>query len=241
MTAAVRRDSTPPAVRLRGTYLAALENARLIPVVAPPVPALAVESAAAALVRRLDGLVLSGGEDVAPELYGAVPHPALGPVAPDRDAWELSLVAAARAAGVPVLAICRGVQLLNVALGGTLVQDIASELPGALEHDQQQERAERTHPVAIAPDSLLARVLGATCLEVNSVHHQAVRSVAPALRVVGTAPDGVIEALESAADDWWCLGVQWHPEDLADSPASADARLFQEFAGAARERARAAA
>lgn len=181
-----------------------------------------------------DALVLTGGEDVDPARYGETPHPRLGTVSQVRDAWEIALVNEARARRLPVLAICRGIQILNVALGGTLIQDIPSEIDTEIDHDPDRARTERTHMVEVAGESRLARAIGVTRLEVNSVHHQAVRRVAPTLRVVATAPDGVIEGVETAPDDpWWCVGVQWHPEDTVESGAGWDRMLFESFGAVA--------
>lgn len=236
VSAAIRRDpDSSPVLRLRATYLSALENARLVPLAVPPMPAL---ERAHDVLAVADALLLTGGEDVDPARYGEAPHPRLGTVSQARDAWEIALVNAARERNLPVLAICRGAQILNVALGGTLIQDIPSEIDTGIDHDPDRARTERTHTVEVAAESKLARAIGVTRLEVNSVHHQAVRRVAPSLRVVATAPDGVIEGVETAPDDpWWCVGVQWHPEDTVASGAGWDRMLFDSFgavAGAAR-------
>jgi gamma-glutamyl-gamma-aminobutyrate hydrolase PuuD len=133
------------------------------------------------ILDPLNGLVLTGGEDVDPSLYGQDRHPRIGTVDPIRDGFEITLFRAARARGIPVLAICRGIQLVNVALGGSLWQDIPSERPEALNHNPAAGRSDRTHPVQIVPGSRLARALGATRCEVNSFHHQSVRNLAPGL------------------------------------------------------------
>ena len=167
------------------------------------------------------GLLLTGGGDVDPARYGETPHQTLDDVDPVRDEFELALIAAARARDLPIFAICRGVQVLNVAAGGTLVQDIPSEVPGAVNHSlvvPPHPPYELAHEVWVEKDSLLAKLLGErlvgsdTC-EVNSRHHQAVKTVAPGYRVSATAPDGVIEAIEDPAARF-CLGVQWHPENF---------------------------
>jgi putative glutamine amidotransferase len=183
------------------------------------------------------GLVLTGGEDVAPARYGAPPHPRLGEVHDGRDAFEAALVHAARARALPTLAICRGVQILNVALGGTLVQDIPSERPDAIEHDGDWPRTARVHDVEVAPGSRLARALGTERLSINSMHHQAVGTVAPSLVAVAHAPDGVVEGVEWPNDDWWMVGVQWHPEELSAAPEGWDRSLFAAFADVARRAA----
>jgi putative glutamine amidotransferase len=186
-----------------------------------------------ATLERVDALVLTGGEDVNPARYGQAPHPRLGTTSVERDDAELALVETARELRLPTLAICRGVQVLNVALGGTLIQDIPSQVDTDIDHDPDAPRTRRTHRVEIDTDSRLARAVGVTHMEVNSVHHQAIDRVAPTLRVTATAPDGVIEAVETALDDpWWCVGVQWHPEDTFES-GELDRRLFAALAGAA--------
>ncbi|MFL5575254.1 MAG: gamma-glutamyl-gamma-aminobutyrate hydrolase family protein [Gemmatimonadaceae bacterium] len=215
-------------VRLNAAYPRALEGAGLVPLVVPP---LAEPAQAARVLAAVDGLVLSGGEDVDPTRYGAPRHPACGEPHAGRDATELALVEAARARRVPTLAICRGVQLLNVALGGTLVQDLPTERPSRIRHEAGGERGARTHDVAVNDGSLLAAAVGATCLTVNSFHHQALDRIAPPLRVTARASDGVIEGVESDDPErWWTLGVQWHPEELVDDGREWDRGLFRAFA-----------
>jgi putative glutamine amidotransferase len=192
---------------------------------------------AEALVERVDGLILTGGADINPARYGHAPHAALGQVSDERDRWELALIHAARSRSRPVLAICRGVQVLNVALGGTLIQDLPSERPGEINHDPESPRTARTHSVEIAPESRLGRAMGTTNARVNSIHHQAIERVADELRIVGTAPDGVIEGVEPAADSaWWCLGVQWHPEELTATGEPGGRDVFAALRSAIGER-----
>jgi putative glutamine amidotransferase len=206
-------------VALNTAYVRALERAGLVPLA---VPTMLDPDRAAAALAAVRGLVLTGGEDVAPERYGAVPHPRLGAVDPVRDAAELSLIAAARARRLPVLAICRGIQILNVALGGTLYQDLDSERPGSVPH-----AGEQTHALRVEPGSLVARTLGTQSATVNSRHHQAIRDLAPGLKAVAWAEDGVIEAVEPVdAGAPWMVAVQWHPEDLTERA------LFDGFARA---------
>lgn len=167
------------------------------------------------------GLLLTGGDDVAPSRYGEEPHSALAALAPERDEFEIALVQEARRRGLPILAICRGVQVLNVACGGTLVQDIPSQVENALDHSFKvpPHRAfDYAHDVWVEDNSLLAslmqeRLSGSDSFAVNSRHHQAVKQVAPGFRVVATAPDGIIEAIEDP-EARFCLGVQWHPENF---------------------------
>jgi len=207
-------------VTLNTAYVRALENAGLVPLAVPTM--LAADRAAAALAA-VRGLVLTGGEDVAPDRYGATPHPRLGDVDPVRDAAELALIAAARSRRLPILAICRGIQILNVALGGTLYQDLDSERPGLVPHSDETAR----HGVRVAAGSLLERTLGMRSATVNSRHHQAIRDLAPGLKAVAWADDGVIEAAEPAdANAPWIVAVQWHPEDLTERA------LFDGFARA---------
>jgi len=180
--------------------------------------------------RRCDGLLLAGGEDVDPAYYGAVPHPKLGQPNPFQDEIEIALTRRAAAEGKPILGICRGVQLLNVALGGTLYQDIPAELPGALDHAEsitRRDMAHLAHPIDLEANSWLADRLDAGTLIVNTLHHQALRDVAPGLRVVGRATDGVIEAVEGVGPHF-VLGVQCHPEELWEH---ADPRWARVFAG----------
>ena len=174
-----------------------------------------------AALAGIDGLLLTGGDDVAPARYGETPHPTVVEAEPGRDEFELTLVAEARARDLPIFAICRGVQLLNVACGGTLVQDIPSQVAGALAHSLNvppNEPYSLAHEVWLDKDTLLSKLMGerlsdTDACEVNSRHHQAVKEVAPGLVVSATAPDGVIEAIEDPAAGF-CLGVQWHPENF---------------------------
>ena len=175
----------------------------------------------AAALDGVGGLLLTGGGDVDPALYAETPHATFDPAEPGRDRFEITLIRLARERKLPILAICRGVQVLNVAAGGTLVQDIPSQVPGALSHRLQvppHQPVELAHEVWIDKDSLLARVMrerlnDTDACEVNSRHHQAVRQIAPGFVVSATAPDGVIEAIEDPSLPF-CLGVQWHPENF---------------------------
>ena len=214
-------------VRLNSSYIIALESAGLIPVLVPP---LASPENARAILERFDGLLLTGGEDVDPALYGQVRAPECGEPNLARDKTEIALVLAAREFKKPLLAICRGSQLFNVALGGTLIQDIPSELPGSLNHNARNERESRVHPVSITPGSRVAAAIGATTVSVNSLHHQSVKDLGEGLRVTANSPDGIVEAVEWDGDDWWAMAVQWHPEEMNDSPEPWDRGLFRAFA-----------
>jgi putative glutamine amidotransferase len=167
------------------------------------------------------GLLLTGGDDVEPTRYGETAHPTVVPAESGRDEFEIGLVNAARGRNMPIFAICRGIQVLNVAAGGTLVQDIPSDVHGALTHSlpsPPHQSYELAHEVWLDKDTLLARLMrerlsDADSCEVNSRHHQSVKDVAPGLRTCATAPDGVIEGIEDP-DARFCLGVQWHPENF---------------------------
>jgi gamma-glutamyl-gamma-aminobutyrate hydrolase PuuD len=170
--------------------------------------------AIAAAVAAVDGVMLTGGGDVVSLEYGEEPHPASKLQDPTRDAMELAVTRHALERGVPILGICRGAQVLNVALGGTLIQDIASEVPGAIKHFSEGLETVLLHTVTIEPDSLLARIWATTKAPINTWHHQAVKDLGRGLRVNCRAADGVIEGIE-AADGRPILGVQFHPEECA--------------------------
>jgi len=209
-------------VRVNAAYVIAIRGAGLLPLALPVLDPADAEAA----LDGVAGLVLTGGEDVNPERYGSAPHPELGDTNDGRDAFEIALVEAARARALPTLAICRGIQILNVALGGTLVQDIPSGWNEPIVHDGEWARTARVHEVQVTPGSRLARALGTECPVVNSMHHQAIRAVAPSLATVARAPDGIVEGVEWPSDEWWMVGVQWHPEELTTSPEPWDRALL---------------
>jgi putative glutamine amidotransferase len=172
-------------------------------------------------LQGLDGLMLTGGDDVAPSRYDEQKHPSVVPVESELDEFEIALVTAARARNLPILAICRGIQVMNVAFGGTLIQDIPTQVNTGIDHNlavPPHPSFSFAHEIWFEKESLLGRLLGErlgdldSC-EVNSRHHQAVKLVAPGFKVTATAPDGVIEAIEDPAARF-CLGVQWHPENF---------------------------
>lgn len=221
-------------VRVNEAYTHALTDAGLIPMVLPPIdPAYAVAS-----LRGVAGLVLTGGEDLDPALFGEAPHSATDAPHAARDAYEIALARAAHEQRVPTLAICRGAQVMNVALGGTLVQDIPSQEPSDIDHSPAGKRAERVHGIEIDPESRLARIMGARQISTNSSHHQAVRRTAAALHVTARSEDGIVEALESRDPAWWMVAVQWHPEELTYTDEPWDRRLFAAFGAAVRESGR---
>jgi putative glutamine amidotransferase len=185
-----------------------------------------------ALYARLHGVLLPGGEDVDPGQYGAPLHPETGEVDPDRDRMEIELARKAVADQKPLLGICRGAQVFNIALGGTLYQDLPSEYPGVLPHYFRTPEYAPEHPahsVKVEEDSLLARCLGTPIVQVNSRHHQSVREAALGLVITARAPDGVIEAVELPRHPF-ALGVQWHPENLQQRLEMK--MLFERFVGA---------
>lgn len=231
VTATIREEDEPRRVRLNAAYVNALENAGLVPLIVPP---LSDPGAAERILAAVDGLVLTGGGDVAPRFFGEQPHPNLGAVNEARDATELALLSAARRLRMPVLAICRGIQVLNVECGGSLIQDIADQRKDALKHDGNA-RSAAVHAVQIEKDSILGLATGETRMDVNSLHHQAIDRLGKGLRVTATAPDGIIEGVEST-DDWWVLAVQWHPEEMdrCAQPGGEAGPLFKSFAESVR-------
>ena len=208
-------------------YLRAIEAAGGLPVVLPPLE----RDAVAPLLDYLDGICLSGGPDLDPESYGARAHPELGPIEPEVDRFELEVARLAWEKKLPVLAICRGAQALNVARGGTLIQHLPGEERVALDHRQTEPGDTPTHSVEVDPGTLLAEQVGAGEIEVNSFHHQAVDKLGRDLKIVACSPDGVVEGIE-APERPFVLGVQWHAEALAQRPEQA--ALFTGLGNAAR-------
>jgi len=197
---------------------------------------LSLDEAAATALEGTDGLLLTGGDDVDPSLYGEAPHPTYDVTEAGRDAFEIDLVRRALAADLPVLAICRGLQVLNVALGGTLIQDIPSEPGTRLQHDTEGPPATLAHTVEVKPGSCLAALVGPDATRaVNSRHHQAVRVLGQGLVVTATSPDGVIEAAEVPSARF-CVGVQWHPENFHATGEFSG--LFEGFVAACRTRSK---
>jgi putative glutamine amidotransferase len=214
---------------MREDYVRSVEQAGAVPVVLPPV----APDDAALLLDRLDGLLLSGGVDVDPVLYGRDPHPRLGRVDRRRDDFELALVHEALRRDLPTLGICRGQQVLNVARGGTLLQDIPSEWTGAMGHDARGRRWRRAHDVEVLPGTRLRAILGRDSIPVNSFHHQAVADVGAGLVVSARCPgDGIVEGLEAPAARF-VVAVQWHPESFWNRPDSFQC-LFDAHAEACR-------
>jgi putative glutamine amidotransferase len=211
-----------------------------------PVPDLGDEAALKLVVDEFDGLLLTGGADVAPSSYGETPlREAWGGDA-HRDAYERRLVELTLSAGKPVFGLCRGIQLLNVALGGSLYQDIQTQIEGALVHRDWHRYDDLGHSIRVAPGAAVGQLYGgASELAVNSIHHQALKDVAPALTATAWAPDGIVEAVERIDDAQWVLGVQWHPEWLEPERVTRDevakgwadgSVLFRAFIAACEER-----
>ena len=219
-----------PATTVTLTYSDSVIAAGGIPVVLPILDPAAIPP----LMERLDGIVLTGGGDVAPELYGGAGHPAVYGVNAARDRAEMAVARYAAEHKMPTLAICRGIQVMNVALGGDLIADIPSQVEGGFEHFVTGNgAAHQAHQaVRLSEDCGLARLFGTTSLKVNSLHHQAVATPAPGLRPVAWSDDGVIEAMEPEDPAWPLLAVQWHPENLVGTELEAR-RLFDELIAAA--------
>lgn len=196
--------------RLRLDYVRAVDKAGGIPLVITGVR----PEDAGAILESCDALLLSGGPDVAPELFGEEPHERLGSVVRERDDYEIALAREAVARDMPLLAICRGIQVLNVAFGGTLVQDIPSEVETRLNHAHVGPRTDVVHEVDIEPGTRIESLLGSRRAGVNSFHHQSIDRVGERLAITGRAPeDHVVEAVEMP-DRSWVVGVQWHPENF---------------------------
>src|SRR5437762_8489254 len=202
------------------TYLRAIGLAGGVPVVVPPLPVEALTD----LLANLHGVVLSGGPDIHPEAYGEAPHPELGPTWRDLDVTELALARLAIERELPMLAISRGAQALNIARGGTLFQHLPERFGRGLRHLQPGSGRTARHEVRVEEESLLHDALGGiTELEVSSYHHQATSGLGRAVRAVAWAPDGVVEAIE-VPDATFAIGVQWHAESMLDDPSQL--RLF---------------
>jgi putative glutamine amidotransferase len=209
---------------LNAGYLRSLIAAGGVPLMLSP---LIGASLAARALDGVDGLVLTGGGDIDPAWYNSDRSPLLDPPNRERDLFELALFAAARQRELPILGICRGIQLINVALGGTLYQDLPSERPGPVDHNRAGARTDRSHAIRLAPESLAAEALGATSLRVNSFHHQGIRELASGLVATGWSEDDLVEAVEGTEGQPWMLAVQWHPEEMHADAAAPDRGLFR--------------
>ncbi len=217
-----------PIVLLQQSYVKAILQAGGVPVL---IPSLLANDGWDALYARLDGILFSGGGDIGLEHFTGDPHPRIDDVDPERDAVELNMLNAAASDGKPFLGICRGCQVMNVALGGTLYTHIPDQLPGALDHAYPgNRRTTLVHQVKIEEGTHVAEIFGEPIIKVNSLHHQGLKDIAPALRVAGHAPDGLVEAIELPEHPFG-LAVQWHPEWLTDQEGTRN--LFKKFVDAA--------
>ena len=219
---------TQPTVMLMQSYINAVMLAGGVPVL---IPSMIHEDGWDALYARLDGVLFSGGGDIALERFSGEPHPRIDDVDLQRDSVEFKMLDAAATDGKPFLGICRGCQVVNVALGGTLYTHIRDQLPNALDHSYPGNmRTVLVHEVKIEEGSRIAEVMGEPILKVNSLHHQGLKDIAPSLRVTGHAPDGLVEAVE-LPDHPFGIAVQWHPEWLTDQVPTQN--LFKKFVEAA--------
>jgi len=218
-----------PIVALMHQYISAVSEAGGVPIL---IPSVATNGAVRSLFDRLDGILLTGGGDIAIERFGGEPHQRVEGVDPDRDTVEFYLLQAAVESGKPFLGICRGFQVVNVALGGTLYTHIQDQLPGAVKHDydSDSQRQFLAHGIRLEKNSVLAGILSESELTVNSLHHQGAKDLAPVLKAAAYAPDGLVEGLELPGHPFG-MAVQWHPEWLLDQPVTR--RLFGAFVEAA--------
>jgi putative glutamine amidotransferase len=215
-------------VMLMQSYINAIIEAGGVPVL---IPSMIHDDGWDALYPRLDGILFSGGGDIALEHFSGEPHPRVYDVDPERDSIELKLIHASASDGKPFLGICRGAQLVNVGLGGTLYTHIPDQLPGALDHAYPGLlRRVLVHEIKVEEGTRTAEIMGEPILKVNSLHHQGLKDIAPSLRVAGHAPDGLVEAVELPGHPFG-IAVQWHPEWLTDQESTR--KLFRRFVEAA--------
>jgi putative glutamine amidotransferase len=222
-------ESIPPSWVMSQRYIVTLTNAGAIPWMIPLVD----DDTLRGIYDELDAVFLPGGADIDPHTYGAVPHPSCDKTDRDRDRVEVALARWSIDENKPVLGVCRGMQLINIAAGGTLYQDLATEMPGAIKHDyfpfgaQNHSRDFLAHEVTVNAGTRLAEIVGSGAVKVNSMHHQGVRDLGSGLVATAEAPDGLIEAIEGD-DDSYLVAVQWHPEALTDNDARTR-HLFDDF------------
>lgn len=223
-----RSEAGYPTLTVQKAYMNAVMQAGGLPVILPvEISREGIETIAA----RMDGILFTGGGDLRPQVYSSHDHPKVDGVDDARDQMEFNLVHWLEETGKPFFGICRGIQLVNAALGGTLYEDILDQRPGALQHDHSDNaRNHLAHPVEVAEGSRLKEILGASKVEVNSLHHQGVRQLAPGVRATAFSPDGLVEAIEVPGHRFG-LAVQWHPEWLQEHPPMR--LLFQAFVQAA--------
>jgi putative glutamine amidotransferase len=227
-TYGAKNSNGNPITAVQHSYIRAVTQAGGLPVL---IPAILNEDDFYDLYSRMQGIMFTGGGDVSLKYFNGEDHARISGVDEDRDFTEISLLRKAAQDGKPLLGICRGAQVMNVALGGTLYTHIAGQVKDALDHDYPGELFPViVHPVNVDETTRAAEIFGETLLHVNSLHHQGLKDIAPSLRVAGRAPDGLVEVIEMP-DHPYAIGVQWHPEWLTDQPAMQ--RLFKSFVGAA--------
>ena len=214
--------TAPERAYVNSTYLNAIQQAGGVPL---PLPPQLSSRSWKRVAAGLDGLLLTGGGDIDPALFGEAAHPTLYDVAPIRDTFEANAARWALEHHLPLLCICRGIQVLNVALGGSLYQDVGTEPGTPLTHSQKEPRDQPTHKVKVAPGSRLAEVMGAEEVDVNSMHHQALKALGRGLVATASAPEQLVEGVEMPEQPSFVLGVQWHPEELIGH-SDAARRLF---------------
>lgn len=213
-----------PTILLQQSYVRAIMQAGGVPVL---IPSNIAEDGWDAAYSRLDGILFSGGGDIALDYFAGDPHPRINDVEPERDSVELKMLQAAASDGKPFLGICRGCQVMNVALGGTLYTHIPDQLPNALDHSYPGNmRTVLVHEVKIEEGTRVAEIYGEPIIKVNSLHHQGLKDIAPSLRAAGHAPDGLVEVVELPGHPFG-IGVQWHPEWLTDQEVTRN--LFRKF------------
>ena len=218
-----------PAIVLLQAYVDAIMEAGGVPVL---IPSMLAEQGWDVLYERLDGILFSGGGDIAPERFGGENHPRVDGIELLRDAIEINMVKAAVKDGKPFLGICRGIQTVNVSLGGTLYEHLGEQFKHEIDHTYPGNmRTALVHEVKVEEDTRLAKIVGEPILKVNSLHHQGLKDVSPELRITGYAPDGLVEAVE-LPDHPFGLAVQWHPEWLTDQQPTKN--LFKAFVDAAK-------
>src|SRR5262247_2611641 len=236
VSTSVTVDKYPERAYVNASYLNAVQQAGGVPV---PMPPQLTGAARAQILEHVHGVLLTGGGDVDPARFGEAPHPKTGDVSAARDTLEIELTCWAVAKRIPLLAVCRGLQVLNVALGGSLYQDIPSEPGSPLDHSQAglQDKARHVpaHHVKVRDGSRLAGILGALEVDVNSFHHQAIKRLGQGLRDVAWAPDSIVEGVELVDDSRFVVGVQWHPEELVGHDRTAR-NLFRALVERACER-----
>jgi putative glutamine amidotransferase len=226
------QDRREPLILLQERYTRAILRARAIPLV---LPITSSRAAIREILQRLDGVVVSGGNfDIDPRRYGEEPMEGLGELKEERTEFELELISSALRRDLPVLGVCGGAQAINVALGGSLYQDIATQIRDAVEHQQGAVKDQGGHRIKIHAGTRLRRIVGRESLEVNTTHHQAVKKLGKDLIVDATAEDGIIEGIESQGHSF-VLGVQWHPEFLTHKDAT-QRKIFASFVSACRPR-----